>query len=85
MDIRRFNVGNFFDYETAKTIIENNFAFKKMREKGIFTFQKNCYQWDGKYIVDGCDEYCSAELSEILCKELSKGFAELSLCFRKEG
>ena len=46
-----------FDYEVARIIIENNYGFAQMRNNNIFTFDKNCYEWDGKRIIDGCDEY----------------------------
>ena len=70
-----------FDYETAKIIIENNYGFAQMRNNNVFTFDKNCYEWDGKRIIDGCDKYYCVELTKTLCEQLSKGFAELSFCF----
>ena len=75
-------MAEIFDYKTARIIIENNLGFIRMRESRIFTFEKNCYEWDGKNIIDGCDEYYNEELTKDLCLQLSKGFAELSFCFK---
>lgn len=77
-----------FDYETAKIIVENNYGFAQMRNDRIFSFDKycidnNCSQWDGKRIIDGCDEYFCSVLTKSLCEQLSKGFADLAMCFKE--
>lgn len=73
-----------FDYKTAKIIIENNYGFMQMRKNNIFTFDNYYYDRGGNCIIDGCDEYYCMELTKTLCEQLSKGFAELSLCFKTE-